>query len=98
MSTLGSHHCIPQRRIPLGASHEEPGPGKIGEVSLCEERAQGPRLIRRAQLTKRFGFYLTNSFAGHIKLLANFLQGVFTPAPDPEPQPDYLLFFRRKRS
>src|SRR3546814_14622897 len=66
-------------------------PGMPGVlVLLVEEGAQMLASRRVAQLAQRLGFDLTDSLAGDIELLADFLEGVVGVHVDAEAHAQYL--------
>src|SRR5713101_8138494 len=64
-----------------------------------EEGFQLPGSRWMAQLAQRLGFDLTNTFARHGKMLANFLKRVLRScSAETKTHLDHLLFARRERS
>ena len=60
------------------------------------QRTQAPRPLRRPQLPQRFGFDLPDALARDVEFLADLFERMLALAAYAEPQPDHLLFFRRK--
>src|SRR3989338_3948190 len=75
-----------------GAQSKPPGLGRGFRVLLVEERAQVLASRRVAQLAQRLGFDLADPLAGHIELLADFLEGVVGVHVDAEPHAQHLGF------
>src|SRR2546422_5231285 len=64
---------------------------------VIEERPQLPRPRRMLQLAQRLRFDLTNTFAGHAELLADFFERMIRVHADAEAHAEHALFARGER-
>src|SRR5882724_6543770 len=64
---------------------------------VLDEAAKALRARRVAQLAQRLGLDLADALAGHLEILAHFLEGVVGLLADAEPHAKHLLFARGER-